>query len=68
MTSGSSTLIEPIAELLSHRGYLVADGAMGTNLFALGLANGAPGELWNVEEPASVRSVPQGFVNAGSDM
>ena len=47
---------------------LLLDGAMGTNLFALGLANGAPGELWNVERPDDVRSVYQGFVDAGSDI
>lgn len=57
-----------ITELLSKRDVLVADGAMGTNLFLLGLANGAPGELWNVEHPGRVRSVYQGFVDAGSDI
>jgi 5-methyltetrahydrofolate--homocysteine methyltransferase len=41
---------------------------MGTNLFALGLANGAPGELWNVEQPDNVVTVYQGFVDAGSDI
>jgi 5-methyltetrahydrofolate--homocysteine methyltransferase len=57
-----------ITDLLSKRDVLVADGAMGTNLFLLGLANGAPGELWNVEHPDRVRSVYQGFVDAGSDI
>ncbi len=60
--------LDPITQLLQTRPYLVADGAMGTNLFLLGLANGAPGELWNVEQPALVRSVYQGFVDAGSDI
>ena len=60
--------IDPITLLLRERQCLVADGAMGTNLFLLGLANGAPGELWNVEQPDSVRSVYQGFVDAGSDI
>jgi methionine synthase I (cobalamin-dependent) len=60
--------LNPITELLQSREYLIADGAMGTNLFLLGLANGAPGELWNVEQPANVRSVYQGFVDAGSDI
>lgn len=59
---------DPITRLLAEREVLLADGAMGTNLFALGLANGAPGELWNVEEPANVRAVYQGFVDAGSDI
>lgn len=59
---------DPITRRLAERDVLLADGAMGTNLFALGLANGAPGELWNVEEPANVRAVYQGFVDAGSDI
>ncbi len=63
-----STQDDPITQLLRDRAYLIADGAMGTNLFLLGLANGAPGELWNVEQPDSVRSVYQGFVDAGSDI
>lgn len=59
---------DPITQLLQEREYLLLDGATGTNLFALGLANGAPGELWNVEQPGNVRSVYQGFVDAGSDI
>lgn len=59
---------DPITRLLATRDVLLVDGAMGTNLFALGLANGAPGELWNVERPGDVRSVYQGFVDAGSDI
>ena len=59
---------DPLTQLLGERDVLLADGAMGTNLFALGLANGAPGELWNVEQPRDVRSVYQGFVDAGSDI
>lgn len=63
-----TTSIDRITKLLQERSYLIADGAMGTNLFLLGLANGAPGELWNVEQPDNVRSIYQGFVDAGSDI
>ena len=59
---------DSLTRLLQERDVLLIDGAMGTNLFALGLANGAPGELWNVEQAESVRSVYQDFVNAGSDI
>lgn len=59
---------DTLQRLLKQREVLLADGAMGTNLFALGLANGAPGELWNVERPEHVRSIHQGFVAAGSDI
>ena len=66
--NSSAAMIDPISRLLRERDVLLADGAMGTNLFVLGLQNGAPGELWNVEQPDSVRSVYQGFVDSGSDI
>lgn len=55
-------------ELLEQRDVLFADGAMGTNLFELGLNNGACGEVWNVESPAKVQSIHKSFVDAGSDI
>jgi len=63
-----TTLTDPITKMLQDRPYLIADGAMGTNLFMLGLANGASAELWNVDEVDKVKSVYQGFVDAGSDI
>jgi len=61
-------LSDPITKLLEQRDVLLIDGATGTNMFDLGLANGASGELWNVERPAEVRQVYQSFVDAGSDI
>ena len=55
-------------DLLAAKPYLLADGAMGTNLFALGLPNGGCPELWNVEQPAKVQSVHAAFIEAGSDI
>ena len=37
--------------LLAARPVLLADGGMGTGLFALGLSTGDSPELWNVEHP-----------------
>ena len=54
--------------LLKQKEVVLADGAMGTSLFALGLANGAAGELWNLDHPERVASVHQGFIDAGSDI
>ncbi len=42
-------------ELLEAQGVLVADGAMGTQLFAAGLAAGDPPEAWNVDHPDYLR-------------
>ncbi len=57
-----------LTSLLRAKEIVLADGAMGTSLFELGLANGAAGELWNVDHPERVASVHQGFVDAGSDI
>ena len=55
-------------DLLNKRGYLVADGAMGTNLFKRGLETGDAPEFWNVDFPDRVASVHQEFVDAGCDI
>ncbi len=57
-----------LSRLLARKPYLVADGAMGTSLFALGLETGGSPELWNLERPDRVASVHQGFIDAGADI
>ena len=47
---------------------LVADGAMGTTLFSLGLEGGGCPELLNVEQQDLVEKVHRGFIDAGSDI
>ena len=47
---------------------LLADGAMGTQLQQLGLAPGACGELWNLEQPIRVRQVHRNYIAAGADL
>jgi 5-methyltetrahydrofolate--homocysteine methyltransferase len=58
----------PIDELLAEKGVLLADGATGTNLFAMGLEAGEAPELWNESHPERVRALHQGFVDAGADI
>ena len=48
-------------------GRLLADGAMGTQLLALGLAGDCP-EVWNTERPQAIRGVHRGYVEAGSQI
>ena len=57
-----------LAELLTQRAVLLADGATGTNYFQMGLMAGEPPELWNVESPERVASLHQRFVDAGADI
>lgn len=59
---------DALSLLLARKDVVLADGAMGTSLFQLGLDNRSSGELWNVEHPDLVASVHQGFVDAGSDI
>jgi methionine synthase I (cobalamin-dependent) len=54
--------------LLETKPVLLADGGMGTGLFALGLATGDSPELWNALHPERIADVHQGFVEAGSDI
>jgi 5-methyltetrahydrofolate--homocysteine methyltransferase len=57
-----------LEELLGKRDWLLADGATGTNLFAMGLESGEAPELWNETAPEKVRALYQGSVDAGSDI
>jgi 5-methyltetrahydrofolate--homocysteine methyltransferase len=58
----------PIDTLLAEKGVLLADGATGTNLFAMGLESGEAPELWNETHPERVRALHQGFIEAGADI
>jgi len=58
----------PLSDLVDSKGVLVADGGMGTSLFAAGLHPGETPELWNVERPEAVIAVHRGFIEAGSDI
>ena len=57
-----------LRELLKTRPYLLADGATGTNLFAMGLQTGDSPELWNVDHPDSIAENYNSFIEAGSDI
>jgi 5-methyltetrahydrofolate--homocysteine methyltransferase len=57
-----------IQGLLEKNGYLVTDGAMGTVLFAAGLEQGDPPELWNLKHPERVAEVHQAYLQAGSQI
>jgi methionine synthase I (cobalamin-dependent) len=58
----------PLSNLINAKGWCVADGATGTNLFNRGLETGYPPELWSVERPDDVLWLHNGFLQAGSDL
>ena len=55
-------------ELLAANGYVVADGAMGTQLFAVGLGAGDPPEEWNVTHADEIRAIHRAYLQAGADL
>ncbi len=52
--------------LLAEDGLILADGAMGTMLFASGLQFGDPPETWNLSHPDVVRRIHRSYLEAGS--
>jgi len=57
-----------LQQQIEEKGYLLADGATGTNLFAMGLTSGDAPELWNTDEPEKIRALYRSFIDAGSDI
>src|ERR1700760_2463607 len=62
------TVANPLIDLLAKKGVLLADGATGTNLFAMGLEAGEAPELWNETAPEKITKLHQDFVDAGADI
>ncbi len=61
-------MTNPIEALIAEKGVLLADGATGTNLFAMGLEAGEAPELLNETAPETIATLHQGFVDAGADI
>ena len=62
------TTINPIDALIAEKGVLLADGATGTNLFAMGLPAGEAPEILNETAPETIAKLHQGFIDAGADI
>jgi 5-methyltetrahydrofolate--homocysteine methyltransferase len=52
--------------LLDGDAPVLADGAMGTQLFSAGLQFGDPPEVWNLSNPDIVRRIHRGYLDAGA--
>ncbi len=57
-----------LSEMLSRRPWLLADGAMGSNLFDAGLLSGDAPELWNDSHPERIAELHRQFIEAGADI
>jgi 5-methyltetrahydrofolate--homocysteine methyltransferase len=62
------TTANPLSDLLAEKAVLLADGATGTSLFAMGLEAGEAPELWNDARPENITKLHQDFVDAGADI
>lgn len=61
-------MTDRLSPLLAQRPWLLADGAMGSNLFERGLVSGDAPEFWNVDHPDRIASLHRSFVEAGADI
>ncbi|OOG67577.1 methionine synthase I [Sinorhizobium sp. A49] len=57
-----------LSDLIAEKGVLLADGATGTSLFAMGLEAGEAPEIWNETRPENITKLHQDFVDAGADI
>jgi methionine synthase I (cobalamin-dependent) len=58
----------PILQRLASGDVLIADGATGTMLQAVGLPMGTPGEAWVLERPEEIMKLHRAYVEAGSQL
>ena len=61
-------MVNKLQQLLDSKAFLLADGAIGTNLFAVGLQSGDAPELWNIDAAEKIHALHRGFIDAGSDI
>ena len=57
-----------LQSLLETQSWVLADGALGTNLFAMGLKQGDPPETWNTAHPEKIVSLHKAMIEAGADI
>src|SRR5271170_3726465 len=67
-SSRENALTNRLTSLLAERPWLLADGAIGSNLFERGLISGDSPELWNSEHPERIAQLHRAFVDAGADI
>lgn len=60
--------MDKIQQIIAAKGYVLADGAIGTNLFAKGLMTGDAPELWNFDAVDKITELHSEFADAGSDI
>ena len=57
-----------LEHILHEKGWILADGAIGTQLFNMGLQSGDSPELWNELQPEKIRKLYRSSFDAGCDL
>jgi 5-methyltetrahydrofolate--homocysteine methyltransferase len=65
---GENRMSDQLTRMLGERPWLLADGAMGTNLYNMGLAPGQAPDLWNDSQPDKVADLHRQMIAAGADL
>lgn len=61
-------MVNLIQKKINLQGWILADGATGTNLFNMGLESGDPPEFWNINFPDRIKSLYRDSILAGCDL
>jgi len=59
---------EILQKIIDKQGFVLTDGATGTNLFNMGLMSGDAPEFWNEDHPDRITKLYKLAVDAGSDL
>ena len=62
------TALTTLRSLIEQQGYVLLDGATGTNLFERGLTSGDAPELWNADKPEIIQGLYADWTAAGSNL
>ena len=57
-----------LGHILHEKGWILADGAIGTQLFNMGLQSGDAPELWSDLQPEKIRKLYRSSIDAGCDL
>ena len=61
-------MVNILEKKISSQGWILADGATGTNLFNMGLQSGDAPEFWNLEFPEKIKKLYRDSIVAGCDL
>src|ERR1019366_6196534 len=64
--SAEESMLKSLIERMAQGEVLIADGAMGTFLYAKGLGPGECPESWCISHPEVVKGIAEAYITAGS--